>query len=324
MNRPKISVIVPAYNNADTLARAIDSVRGDRGKDLEIVVVDDCSNDSTSRVADNMARVDDRVRAFRLEENRGCGGARNFAIENARGDWIAVLDADDWYEPHRLRRLLQTAEAVGADVICDELQLFDVGIQRVVERTNFNGGASLRHISASFLFKNDTTLLRHRLGYVKPVYRRAFIDAHRIRYEAVHRIGQDFVFLSELLFSGARVVIVPEAFYVYTLRRGSVSQAFSPHARATGRSSLVVQGCDDLLEKYGDAMSDEERSLLIRRKELLLRDEAYLDAEKALREGRIAEGLRKIVLNPKIWPFPVKTIVDKLHYTSLGRRYARR
>ena len=324
MNRPKISVIVSAFNNADVLPRAIDSVRIDRGEDLEIVVVDDGSSDATSRVADAIAREDNRVRAFRLEQNRGCGGAYNFAIENARGDWLAVLDADDWYEPHRLRRLLQAAEAVGADLVCDELQLFDVGLQKVIERTNFTGGARLRNISASFLFKNDTTLLRHRLGYVKLMYRRAFIGAHQIRYDEAHRIGQDFVFLAELLLSGAKAVIVPEALYVYCLRRGPVSQAFSPHARATGRSSLVVQGCDELLQKYGGAMSDVERSLLIRRKELLLLDQVYLDAEKSLREGRIVEGFKKIALNPKIWPFPFKTVADRLHYASLARRLARR
>ncbi len=96
---PRFSVIIPAYNSADTLARAIDSVLAQGYPAQEIIVVDDGSNDGTSEVA---ARYASAVRYIR-QDNAGVSSARNHGARAASGDWLAFLDADDWYYPDRLR-----------------------------------------------------------------------------------------------------------------------------------------------------------------------------------------------------------------------------
>lgn len=97
--KPRFSVVIPAYNAAATLARAIESVRAQTWPAHEIIVVDDGSSDATPEVA---ARFGGAVRLIR-QPNQGVAAARNRGAREAGGDWLAFLDADDWYAPDRLR-----------------------------------------------------------------------------------------------------------------------------------------------------------------------------------------------------------------------------
>lgn len=96
---PRFSVVIPAYNAAATLARAIDSVLAQTWPAHEIVVVDDGSADATGAVASGFG---ERVHYLR-QANAGPSAARNQGVQAAAGDWIAFLDADDWFYPDRLR-----------------------------------------------------------------------------------------------------------------------------------------------------------------------------------------------------------------------------
>ena len=96
---PRFSVIIPNYNNADTLARAIDSVLGQTYAAHEIIVIDDGSKDHSRAV---VAQFGDRVR-YIYQDNAGVSAARNHGARAASGDWLAFLDADDIYLPPRLQ-----------------------------------------------------------------------------------------------------------------------------------------------------------------------------------------------------------------------------
>ena len=96
---PAFSVIIPAYNSAATLARAVESVLAQSWPAAEIIVIDDGSTDATLQVARGFG---DRVRVIH-QSNAGVSVARNRGAAAATGDWLAFLDADDWYYPDRLR-----------------------------------------------------------------------------------------------------------------------------------------------------------------------------------------------------------------------------
>ncbi len=101
---PRVSVIIPTYNRATTLPRAIDSALEQTVEDLEVVVVDDGSTDETASV---LAGYDDpRVRVVTHETNRGANVARNTGIEHARGEYVAFLDSDDEWRPTKLENQL--------------------------------------------------------------------------------------------------------------------------------------------------------------------------------------------------------------------------
>ncbi len=103
---PQVSVIVPAYNAEHTLDATLRSVRAQTERDLEVLVVDDGSTDATPDVVDAHAAVDPRVRRLDFGANRGRSAARNAAIEEAAGEWVAFVDADDLWPSDRLERLL--------------------------------------------------------------------------------------------------------------------------------------------------------------------------------------------------------------------------
>lgn len=112
--KPTISVIIPAYNAAATLQRALDSVLAQTWPAHEIIVIDDGSTDATGEVVKTYA---DRVRYVR-QGNAGPSAARNQGVAMASGEWIAFLDADDWYYPERLA---QHAQMIASDPTLDFL-----------------------------------------------------------------------------------------------------------------------------------------------------------------------------------------------------------
>ncbi|MGB5339051.1 MAG: glycosyltransferase [Gammaproteobacteria bacterium] len=107
-------MIIPVYNSAETLPRAIESVIEQTWPAYEIIVVDDGSTDNSWQVANRFA---DKVQLIH-QSNAGVSAARNLGAESATGDWLAFLDADDWYYPDRLR---WHAEWIGRDTGLDFL-----------------------------------------------------------------------------------------------------------------------------------------------------------------------------------------------------------
>ena len=108
---PRVSVIIPTYNRADLLPRAVQSVLDQDFTDLELLVVDDGSTDHTGEIVQSMRDQDSRVWYLRIAENRGIGYARNFGLRNAKGDFIAWIDSDDVWLPGTLQekvRILET------------------------------------------------------------------------------------------------------------------------------------------------------------------------------------------------------------------------
>ncbi len=94
---PRLSVIIPVYNQAHSLRRCIESVQRQTLRDIEIVLVDDGSTDGSRALAEELAGEDDRIAAMATENNGGPGPARNLGIHAARAPFIATLDADDVY-----------------------------------------------------------------------------------------------------------------------------------------------------------------------------------------------------------------------------------
>lgn len=99
----KVSVIIPSYNRARTLGRALDSVFAQTHKNLEVIVVDDGSTDGTDGLVKNYDVI------YHKTKNRGVSAARNAGFSLSRGEWIALLDSDDEWLPHKIETQLEFA-----------------------------------------------------------------------------------------------------------------------------------------------------------------------------------------------------------------------
>src|SRR4029453_1391166 len=98
---PKVSVVIPTHNRADLLDRAVRSALAQTHADLEVLIADDASSDGTGEVVARIGAA--RGKYFRHDGNRGVAAARNTAITNATGEFIAFLDDDDEWLPEKLR-----------------------------------------------------------------------------------------------------------------------------------------------------------------------------------------------------------------------------
>jgi len=110
MPAPTVSVVIPAYNCGDLVAEAVDSVRAQTYQDFEVIVVDDGSTDDTWQTIEKLEASWSKLRAIRVE-HAGLAAARNCAIAQIRGEWIALLDADDLWKARKLQRCMDYLSA---------------------------------------------------------------------------------------------------------------------------------------------------------------------------------------------------------------------
>jgi glycosyltransferase involved in cell wall biosynthesis len=119
--RPRISVVIPTHNRSALLKLTLQTVLWQREVDLEVIVVDDGSSDDTALT---VANIDDpRVRLLQHTSARGVSTARNHGIEEAQGEWIAFLDDDDLWAPHKLARQLEAAGSTATWVYTGEVEM---------------------------------------------------------------------------------------------------------------------------------------------------------------------------------------------------------
>lgn len=154
LETPLFSVVMPAYNAASLIAESIDSVQSQSVQSWELLVIDDGSTDATAQIICRYAALDPRVRLIE-GQHRGCGAARNLGMAQARGRFIAFLDADDLWLPEKLHCHLRQFEA--------DPQL---GLSFTRARYMSFGGERTRTVSSTpthglkaedFLYENATT-----------------------------------------------------------------------------------------------------------------------------------------------------------------------
>lgn len=116
---PKVSIIVPVYNTEKYLHRCIDSILRQTLTDIEVILVDDGSFDSSGKICEEYARKDSRLRVIH-QKNAGVAVARNTGLDIASGDYIAFVDSDDYIEPNMYQSMMQVANQYDCDVVlCD-------------------------------------------------------------------------------------------------------------------------------------------------------------------------------------------------------------
>lgn len=120
-----VSIIMPAYNASRFIGAAIDSVLAQTWPAWELLVVEDCSRDNTLAIARGYADKEARIRVFPQSRNQGVTAARNLALANAKGKYIAFLDSDDLWEPEKLSLQVAFMKNTGASVCYSGYQRID-------------------------------------------------------------------------------------------------------------------------------------------------------------------------------------------------------
>ncbi len=222
---PKISVIIPAYNVESYIAQAIDSALQQTERNLEVIVVDDASTDKT--LATIQSIQDTRLQILINPHNLGAAASRNLATESACGEWIAFLDADDWYAPERLEKLLEVIQAKpNADMISDDLYYINDGAKSPWGTLLSESDECIDDICkidpVYFVEKDVPVAGAFNIGLTKPMIRKDFILENEIESDATIKVCSDFWFCLNCLAAGANFFFIPQPYYFYRSRAGSL------------------------------------------------------------------------------------------------------
>jgi succinoglycan biosynthesis protein ExoU len=220
-NKPCVDVLIAVFNDARTIERAVRSALSDACVN-HVIVIDDASTDNTASVVTSLQeQAAGRLIYRRLEKNGGPAVARNRGLDASTAPWVAILDGDDYFLPNRMQVLLDASE--GADLVADD----QVQIREDGGDTEFliGHGVQMTIDLATFVTENLSKGPRPRkeYGFLKPIMRRSFLDAHQLRYDEQLRLGEDFALYTRALAAGAVFRVVPERTYASVVRSGSIS-----------------------------------------------------------------------------------------------------
>jgi cellulose synthase/poly-beta-1,6-N-acetylglucosamine synthase-like glycosyltransferase len=303
---------MPAYNARRTIREAVDSVLAQTFRDLELVVCDDGSADGTLAA---LADIDDpRLRRIQLPANLGQGAARDRAIAETRAPWIAVIDADDAWEPDRLA-VLMAANAGDADtMVFDDLLLCHDAPAGMVAWDVLRGQRAfgVRSAQARRVPLEDFVVAPRLL--IKPLMPARLLREHGIRHSA-RRFGEDIEFFLRLAAAGVGLRYVPRPLYRYRITPGS--------ATATLDSQSAMRDC--LQECAGFAgFARPVRAALQHKLRALVANEALHRFGGALRAGRLGAAARELARHPSLLLQLPARGARRLAYELHRRRHAGR
>ncbi|MGC6401662.1 glycosyltransferase family 2 protein [Sphingomonas sp. FW199] len=296
-----VSVIIPAHNAARTLDQTLASARAQSYQSLEIIVVDDGSTDATAeRVLDHAAR-DPRVRLIR-QANAGVASARNRAMADATGDYIAPLDADDLWHPEKIERQLRALQNAGdrAALAYGWFRRIDMA-DRVIAGSpcpRIEGRVLHRHLDWNFISNGSTPLVH------ASVARAVGFDP--VLHQAGNQGCEDYLFQLRIARDHG-FVCVPAYLTGYRIADGAMS----------GNSARMMRSHVQALDLMRPVVGPAARRLIDRRRAAYARPLARM----ALRQGRWGDAAAMVglllragpgaLLRPRNRPVPTASTTDR-------------
>lgn len=131
--KPLVSVIMPAYNASQYIAKSISSVQAQTFTNWELIVVDDCSQDGTAQLVREFVHDDPRIKLNCNDKNMGVAKTRNFALGLCRGEFVAFLDSDDVWHPDKIELQLECFRQTGASLVYTSYAIVDSEGQKQCE-----------------------------------------------------------------------------------------------------------------------------------------------------------------------------------------------
>lgn len=222
-----ISVIVIIKDTRDYLKKCLDSVRNQSFRNLQVIVVDDHSYKSSDDIVAEYKSVLD-IAYYYLEEDAGPGGARNFGLQYATGEYICFLDSDDWIDLDYLSAVEEIMSNYQADIgMCGLVRNYNSPSYKPVYKCQYtrvhtmNGTTAFRILSGQYDFGVIVSP-----SPVNKVYRRDLLERNNIRF-LEHVYYEDVLFAFQTLLTDCRVVTIPDVYYHHYRRSGSIVQSLT-------------------------------------------------------------------------------------------------
>ena len=232
---PKVSIVMPTYKVEKYFRQCLESVINQTLTDIEIIPVDDGSPDNCGRIMDEYAAKDSRIKPIH-QENGGYGKAVNTGINAASGEYIGIVETDDWCEPEMFEKLYTRAKELDCDVCkCDYRYYFG--------NNKFKDCHSIESIAPEgevFTLKENPNIMKHHVSIWSAIYRKSYLDKYNIRVEESKSASyQDMPFASLVYAKGAKITLVHEHLINYRAEEGMDSSTI----RTDGRLKMMPVMC---------------------------------------------------------------------------------
>lgn len=210
-----ISIIIPVYNVEAYLSECIDSIIGQTYKNLEIILIDDESIDSSGKCCDDYAKKDNRIKVIH-KKNGGAASARNEGLKIATGEYLTFVDSDDYLDSNACEYMINKIQEHNADLI-------QCGLRYVYKNKKFDYRSNIL-VNELTEFDVETYLKRYTFDWTcglacDKLFRREIFNG--IFYETGHKIDDEF-FTYRGVMNAKKIICSPKIFYNYRMRKSSV------------------------------------------------------------------------------------------------------
>jgi glycosyltransferase involved in cell wall biosynthesis len=241
----QVSVIIPAFNAAETIIRAIDSVRIQAIPGLEIIVINDGSSDDTAAIVAANIRTEENIRLIELESNSGVSAARNAGINVAKGMYLAFLDADDIWLPEKLRKqidMMRSDDTI-ALVSCNSQLVTESGVPLKVGHVNRPPAEG---------YEAWKTLLIYNFLPTPTILTRTSLVKEIGGFDETLAVGEDLDLWIKIGLRG-KIIVLKEILTNYYDRAGSLMKR---HNEKTG--SIVLPMLENHITAQGERLTASE------------------------------------------------------------------
>lgn len=233
MMPPEISIIMPSFNSEKTIARAIDSIINQTFTNWQLIIIDDNSSDNTSQIIKKYELEDGRISYVINDKNYGSGYSRNCGIKISTGKYLAFLDSDDMWLPHKLNNQYKMMINEGVDFSCSEYF--------VVNDLGSNGNSVFKRISIPYNKITYQKLISHNLICTSTVIVSKSILGDKLMPDIRRR--QDYAMWLSILKEGHSCYILNDANTVYTsslnVLKNGLFKAFIDHLKFLKKSQKI-------------------------------------------------------------------------------------
>ena len=205
----QVSVIMPIYNAEKHLEEALNSIFVQDYKNIEIVLVDDCSKDNSAKIIADLQKEHPEIVYFLQPENLGAGAARNKALELANGQYVAFLDSDDIWKPQKISRQIELMKATKSPFSYTAIEMIDANSKVIKGKRGIKETCDYNYLLHNTIIATSSVVVdRIALGDFRMPLRRG---------------GQDYATWLKLLRGGAVAHGINEALVSYRVASGSLS-----------------------------------------------------------------------------------------------------
>lgn len=239
MSYPKVSIIVPVYNVEKYLERCINSLRNQTFRDIEIILVNDSSSDSSLEICQIAAKEDSRIKLVNKEKNEGLGKTRNSGLEIATGEYIGFVDSDDFVDYDMYRILYKKASEYDSDLVMSGFvfvggNIFSKAGECVRKTyfdsdTHFDTEESIKELRMGIIgaLPEDADDSKYGMSVCKNLFRHEIIIQNNIIFQSEREVlSEDALFMLDYIACIKKAIGINEAFYNYCRNECSLSKSY--------------------------------------------------------------------------------------------------